>query len=499
MSIDETLPVIVGVGHVTRRPGDPSQTTEPAELLAAAVAEAAADARLATQLDRVDSLDVINFLSWRYADPARTVAERAGLLPARAVYSPVGGDQPTLLLAGAAHRIAVGHSRVAVVVGGESMASRRRWQQAGQKPPWPRLDSAERFRHLDGLGYGALEHGLLEPSGVYPLVESAHRAAGGVSLAAAQHRSGRLWAGLSQVAAITPGAWMPEVHTAEQIITPSASNRPIAHPYLKLMCAQPMVDQSAAVVMASVAEARRLGIPEDLWVYPLGAAGAKDTTEILERPTFAGSEPMQRVLLDALRSAGLDDKGADLLELYSCFPIVPKLALEALGLPDGTGITAAGGLTFYGGPFNTYMLCAAVNMVRLLRRGEGRTGLLYGNGEYVTKHHALAVATTPPAAGAYSDDDRHARQALLDRRPRPTVTTAPSGAASIEASTVLFDRQGTPARGVVIGRLQDGARFVANTPTDPGSLGVLLDVDAEPVGRWGEVQPTDQGNLFQPR
>jgi acetyl-CoA C-acetyltransferase len=280
----------------------------------------------------------------------------------------------------------------------------------------------------------------------------------------------------------------------------TSDNRWIAHPYTKRMCALPGVDQAAAVVVASVAAARRLGVPEERWVWPWADAGAHDTVEILERPSFATSEPMAAVLHDAMRAAGLEIGDVDLWELYSCFPVVPKLAIDALGLDDDAPVTVAGGLPFYGGPFNAYMLCAAVNMVRRLRAGDGVTGLLYGNGEFVTKHHALVVGRGPGPAGrltdATTDSDDGSRQARLDRRPAPAVTTRPDGPARIETATVVYDRDGTPARGIVVGRTATGARFVANTPVAADQFAALVDPDVEPVGRSGSVQSNGDTAVF---
>lgn len=109
MSNDERLPVIIGVGHVTRHPADLGSTTEPADLLAAAVVAATNDAGLgAADRARIDRLEVINFLSWKYADPPGQVAVRAGLDAAVTGYGPVGGEQPTLLVARLARQIQEG-------------------------------------------------------------------------------------------------------------------------------------------------------------------------------------------------------------------------------------------------------------------------------------------------------------------------------------------------------------------------------------------------------
>jgi acetyl-CoA C-acetyltransferase len=496
----DTTPVLIGVGHATRRPGDLRETTEPAELIAAAIREALADARLdGSGSVAVDHLDVLNLLSWRYGDPVGAVAGFAGLGPVRGDYSPVGGDQPTRLIEAAARRIAAGASAVSVVAGGEALRSRRMWQASGERPPWTRR--AEPPGGLDlasGLGGGALEHGLTQPVEVYPLVENAVRAGTATPWDEAQQRSARLWAGMSQVAARTPGAWATAPLTADEIVTPGPDNRWVAHPYVKRMCAQPTVDQAAAVVVASLATARQLGLADEDLVYVWSAAGASDTVEILERPTYTASEPMAQVLGDVLEAAGRSPQGIDLWELYSCFPIVPKLALGILGLGDETAITVAGGLTFYGGPFNAYMACAAVNMVRALRRGDGTTGLLYGNGEFVTKHHAIVVGREPgPRHGCIPEDDRVRRQAALDRRPAPRLDPEPNGKATIETWTVVYDRDGVPVRGVVIGRTDAGRRFVANAVADSDHLEALVDPSTEPIGRTGTVTGTPEGNRFQ--
>ena len=71
---------------------------------------------------------------------------------------------------------------------------------------------------------------------------------------------------------------------------------------------------------------------------------------------------------------------------------------------------------------------------------------------------------------------------MLDAQPAPELAHEPSGAATIETYTVLHDRDGAPVRGLVIGRLDDGRRFLAvhagrTAPCSTGSRRV------EAVGR----------------
>jgi hypothetical protein len=61
---------------------------------------------------------------------------------------------------------------------------------------------------------------------------------------------------------------------------------------------------------------------------------------------------------------------------------------------------------------------------------------------------------------------------------------------------VLFDRDGQPARGIVLGRTQAGERFLANTPDDRGSLEAFL--SSRDVGSAGELSCLDGHNRFEP-
>src|SRR5450631_2661847 len=42
-------------------------------------------------LGDIQSLDIVNFLSWRYQDPAKQLSGRLGIKPKHAYYGPVGG------------------------------------------------------------------------------------------------------------------------------------------------------------------------------------------------------------------------------------------------------------------------------------------------------------------------------------------------------------------------------------------------------------------------
>src|SRR3954454_9073498 len=90
---DDRIPAIVGVGEIADRPAELTAGLEPLALLEAAVRRAAEDAGAAL-LGEIDSLDVVNFLSWRYRDPEQLLVARLGIAPAHCYYGPVGGESP---------------------------------------------------------------------------------------------------------------------------------------------------------------------------------------------------------------------------------------------------------------------------------------------------------------------------------------------------------------------------------------------------------------------
>ena len=65
-----------------------------------------------------------------------------------------------------------------------------------------------------------------------------------------------------------------------------------------------------------------------------------------------------------------------------------------------------------------------------------------------------------------------------------------------DARAVAHGRDGAPERGIVIGRLADGTRFLANLPRDPALL-AAVERD-EQVGRRGTVHAENGTNRFDP-
>jgi acetyl-CoA C-acetyltransferase len=340
----------------------------------------------------------------------------------------------------------------------------------------------------------AVKLGVFRPITVYPFYEAATSAHWGQTPREAMAESGALWSTYSSVASQNPNAWLKKHFTSEEITTPTPDNRLIAWPYNKLMVANPTVNMGGAILMTSLAKARAAGIAEDRLVHVCGGASAEEPRDYLIRDQFFESHPQNAVLKAVMELAGGDGKAFDAIELYSCFPCVPKMARRTLGLGADVQPTVTGGLTFFGAPLNTYMTHAACAMVRKLRNG-AKLGLLYGQGGFVTKHHALVLSRQAPQhalaqnTSVQAEADRH-------RGAVPEFVTEADGKGSVESFTVIYGRGGDVEHGVAMLRTSDNARALARVPAHDGAtLAHLLNMDRTPVGSTGDIVAADDGVL----
>jgi acetyl-CoA C-acetyltransferase len=490
---EDRIPVIVGVGEIVDRPKEIAHGLEPLALLEEALRRAEADSG-AKLLGEIGSLDVVSFLSWRYRDPEKLLAQRLGVTPAHCYYGPVGGESPIRYLHEAAQRIARGECAVAAVCGAEAQSTATKAERAGVPLPWTPFakDVEEPKRGAAFQKPLAVKLGVFRPITVYPLYESATSARWGQSPREALAESGSLWSTYSRVASENPNSWLKKRFSADDITTPTPENRLIAWPYTKLMVANPTVNMGGAVLLTSLAKARAAGVPEDKLVYLAGGASAEEPRDYLLRDQFYQSHPQNAVLHAVMDLA--DGKKFDAIELYSCFPCVPKMARRTLGLGPDVEPTVAGGLTFFGAPLNTYMTHAACAMVRKMRDG-AKLGLLYGQGGFVTKHHALVLSRQAPSEPLAQETSVQS-EANRRRSPVPAFVTEATGTATVESFTAIYGRDNAVEHGVVMLRTPENSRALARVPAhDRSTLAHLLDMERSPVGSSGDVVQAQDGVL----
>ncbi len=229
-ALDPRTPVLVGYGQVNQR--DEKPDVEPVDLMVAA-ARAAADPRL---LEAVDSVRIVNLLSWHYRDPGLLLAQRIHARKAATRYTGVGGNVPQTLVNEACRDLHGGRAEVVLIGGAETWRTRSRLRARGEKPDWTRQDESvpEAPGAHEGVpmaGEAEMRIQLDRPAHVYPIFEQALRIAAGESSEDHRRRIGALGSRFSAVAADNPHAWSSEAVPAEHIWQPGPDNRMISWPY----------------------------------------------------------------------------------------------------------------------------------------------------------------------------------------------------------------------------------------------------------------------------
>ena len=407
----------------------------------------------------IDSIRVVNLLSWRYRDPAALVAARIGARPRHTSYSTEGGQSPQAMLDRAASDIQAGRADVILVGGAEAWRTRMAYRKRGRRPDWTSQPDDAAPSEIEGVELNMVndverERGVYMPVQVYPMFETALRHAAGRPLEQHTRQIAGLWARFSQVAATNPYAALPRARSGEAIAAAGPDNRMIGYPYTKLMNSNNSVNQAAALLLCSLDRARSLGIADDRLVFPHGGSEAMDTPYVSNRGDLSSSPAIRaagRALFDAV-GTGVDEIAH--VDVYSCFPSAVQVAVSELGLDPDRQLTVTGGLTFAGGPWNNYVTHSIATMVGVLRHDPGSLGLCSANGGLLTKH-ALGIYSSRPGTREF--------RVVKPEVPggpsvRPVVERDVVGPAVIEAYTVMHDGEGRPEAAIVTALLPDGSR-----------------------------------------
>ncbi len=482
MSLDPRTPVIVGVGQHNQRVDQGEPALEPVDLMVVAAQAALADSSSAADPTDIDSVRTVGLLSWRYLDPGSLVAERLGVgHDIDSGVSAMGGNSPQMLLNETALDIAAGRASCVLLAGAEAWRTRSATRKTGDRPDWTvqsedtpaarEIGTAVEMNHEAETTLG-----VFLPIQVYPMFEQARRHHLGRTMAEHLPELGDLWSRFSEVAATNPNAWIQESMTADEIVTPSGSNRMVGYPYTKVMNSNNAVEQSAAVLICSVEVAERMGVPRDRWVFPLAGGDGHEHPYVSHRDNLHTSPAVGVIGRATLAAAGMTIDDVAHVDLYSCFPVAVQVGADELGLSLDRQLTLTGGLSFAGGPWNNYVMHSIAAMVDALRADPGTNGLVWGNGGYLTKHSFGIYSTEPPTTGfahVHPQDE-------IDALPSRELAADHIGPATIESWVVMHDRESQP-EAAFMAMLTDDGRRAWGTTTEPGALDVMVADDM--IGR----------------
>jgi acetyl-CoA C-acetyltransferase len=503
--VSDNTPIIVGVGQFVERVDGPEYAgLSPADIAARACEAALTDGGGALR-GRIDIVGGVR--TFEDSTPVQApfgkpdkyplaVAKRLGIRPAAAILEKAGGQSPLTLIADLAERLRAGKAVAALAFGSEAISTVRHLGAKGERRDWAETLEGpveDHGRGLEGLlTMYNMSHGIVGAPAAYALCENARRGRLGMSREDYARLMGRLFAPFSAVAADNPySSAAVKAMSAEEIAQVGERNRMICDPYRLKMVSRDQVNQGAAVLLTTVAEARRAGVNESKWTFVHGGALAEEP-ELLSR-TDPGTYPAAELALKAaLRRAGKSASDMALFDFYSCFPTaVLSAAVDGLGLAvdDPRGLTVTGGLPYFGGPGNNYSMHAIATMTERLRARPGQFGLVGLNGGLQSKYGAVVLST---AAAQWPGLDHDELQELRDEMPRPRVIRRARGWARIVTYTVSYEK-GVPALAIVIGELDSGERFVANS-ADSRVIEHMLAKD--PLDSRIYVTARDEGNRF---
>ncbi|BDW81462.1 acetyl-CoA acetyltransferase [Erythrobacter sp. Dej080120_24] len=499
--VADNTPVIIGVGQYSERVGEPgyealSYMDLGGRALAAAIANAGASGQVA---DAIDTLAAIR--AFEMSRPGKeppfggpdnipgALAKRVGACPQRLILSPTGGQTNQQYVGEFASSIAAGDSQCAVIVGSEVISTALALAAKGEKPDWSEAIGGEfedRGYGIDGMMEPALfAHGATGAIPLYAIAENARRAKLGKGLDEYRHDIGELFAPFTRVAAANPHAAAPVERSAEELATVTDRNRIVAEPYPRMTVARDQVNQAAAIIIASAAKARELGVPEDKWVH-IHAVTSATELELSERPDLSANPASIASVERALAIAGKGMEDMAFLDFYSCFAIPVFNQCDHFGLSanDPRGLTLTGGLPFFGGAGNNYSAHAICEAVERVRAHRGQFALVGANGGWMSKY-ATGIYSTEPA------DWSGERVAALPKACNGVArSNDPFDQATVESYTINHSKTGSDA--VWIGRNADGARVVANADLSDDATRAAFE-SGEPFGAKLSVTRDERG------
>ncbi len=496
--IDPRSPCIIGTARRTWHPGGPA-APEPLAMWDLLARAAGHDASVQHDvLGAIDFLGLVHCQSWAYDRPADRLAHRLGIRQAHQVESILAGTSPQRLLNQAAARMLRGETSVALIVGGEALATRRLFDRIVEPPPWSHPHPSPPSVPVDLDEWylpTEIAHGVLPAWLTFALLEQARWAAlGGLPGPRSELRS--VVGHLNDVASSNPDAWFGQKRHVDELTSPAVDNRMVATPYTKRTTAFLNVDMAAANLLVTKQVADAWHVPDDRRVYLRGWGFARDAVHLAARAQLDASPGIRAATTSALDRAGMDIDEIEAFDLYSCFGSAVQFGTDALRLSpqDPRPLSVTGGLPYHGGPSSNYVSHSVSHIVSKLREGTHQTALSTGIGMHMTKHVAAVWSRSPGALAPPGDDGPQQWDHPRGRDDRRVVDSV-DGPGVLVAATVVHDTAGEPDHVIAICELAEGTRCYARSTDDEVLTAVLEDRWANRAAR---IEPSgDQSNRIR--
>lgn len=415
---DRQAPVLIAVGEASGRSLGlewPSPVDLASGAVKAALKDSCSDDVAAKLMDSIDCLLATRLfydsgVGHQYGSPDNlpdAIAQASGLNPAQLVYGDVGGQSPQKYVNELAVQLYEGKIKAAVICGAESVGTVKRAKKAGHELDWNQpsdRDFIDKRSDFAVLTMYEIRHGIISMPMAYGLLENARRKRLDMDRDSYAADMAKLWSAFSGLASSREHAQFAKHWSAEELLNDGGGNYRLNDPYRRWMVAQDAVALGGAVIMTTAGHAADLGIAEDRMIY-LHSGADSSVPVISEQIDLSRSEAIEWAVTKALDLAEMQAGDIGPIDIYSCFPVAVSLAIEALNQPERSlsSYTLTGGLSFFGGPGNSYSTHAIVALVQALRKDGSKPGMISANGGVINKE-SVGIYAAQPVTGGWSPD-----------------------------------------------------------------------------------------------
>lgn len=488
---DRQAPVLIGVGEASGQSLG-LEWPSPVDLASAAVKTALADSGVGEKL--AGSIDCLlatrlfhdSGVTHQYGSPDNlpdAIAQASGLSPAELVYGDVGGQSPQKHINELAIQLHEGKIKAAIVCGAEAIGTVKRAKKAGHEMDWNQSsdrDFIDKRTEFPVLTMYEFRHGIISMPMAYGLLENARRKRLNMDRASYAKDMAELWSAFSSVASSREHAQFAKDWSADELLQDGGGNYQLNDPYRRWMVAQDAVALGGAVIMTTAGHAEELDVAEDKMIY-LHSGADSSVPIISEQIDLSRSQAVEWAVGKALDLA--DQQASDIgpIDVYSCFPVAVSLVMEALNQPNRplSSYTLTGGLSFFGGPGNSYSTHAIVALVQALRKDGSKTGMISANGGAINKESVGIYAAQPLAAGWSPDRIATPNYLPPDEGTKPAHFASGNGVIKSyalpyvkgvagAATLWLQDEQGVPCIGLL-----------ENPPEDTDLIGLAVTITSD--------------------
>ena len=129
----------------------------------------------------------------------------------------------------------------------------------------------------------------------------------------------------------------------------------------------------------------------------------------LQRPDLSKSAGMNLAAEFILDICKKNNISPNLYDLYSCFPVAVEMFANSLDLNELNNITVTGGMSFAGGPLNSYVLNSTVQMIEMIREYKN-VGIITGVSGMMTKQSYALWSKDPLIEFLHKDVTSQAKE-----------------------------------------------------------------------------------------